>query len=395
MKKQKNSSGVDPGVAWLSGLVYFVQGALGLAGVALPLYLRAQEFSIAKITWITALSSAPWFFKILYGALSDAVPIFSLRRKPYLAISCVISCVGWVFLAVLPPQDVWLIGSMMIANLGLAATDVITDGLVVDYSREGSAQIYQSISWGFRSLGALLSGVTGGYLAAKMSPKFIFLIVSILPLIALPAVFLLHEQREARPPKSILSPLLASVRLVFSGDLKWFSLLLIITSSGAVFGTPFFFYLRETLHFEEFFLGLLQSTAWGGAVLGCFLFLMFFQNMPVKRALLWAIGIGSANTLLILLVLGKQSAFLIFLFSGIVDYICFLPFMSSAAKLAHGTGAEGALFAVLMSILNIGKAFAAFAGGILFGWIGLQWLIVFAAFFGLLGLLILPKLKTL
>ena len=73
-------------LAWLAGLVYFVQGALGIAGIALPLYLRAQGFSITKIAFITSVSSAPWFFKIAYGAISDAFPLWRLRRKPYLII---------------------------------------------------------------------------------------------------------------------------------------------------------------------------------------------------------------------------------------------------------------------------------------------------------------------
>ncbi len=394
MKKQKTSL-VNRGVAWLAGLVYFIQGALGIASVALPLYLRAQGFSIAKIAWISALVSVPWFFKILYGALSDAVPLFHLRRKPYLVISCFLSCAGWCLLAVLPARELWLIISMFVFQLGSAATDVITDGLVVDYSGEGSAQTYQSISWGFRSLGALLGGVTGGYLAAAIPPKLIFLVTSTLPLLALPAIFQLHEKPEIKPPFSILAPIVLSLRLIAQGDLRWFSLLVVATSFGAMFGTPFFFYLNETLHFGEFFLGVLQSTAWAGAVIGCFLFLGFFRQRPVKQALYWAIGIGFANTLLALLVAGQSSAFLIFFFSGIMDYITLLPFMASAAKLAHGTGAEGSLFAVLMSILNAAKALAAYVGGVLFGFIGLQWLIVFSACSVLLGFIILPRLKTL
>ena len=57
---------------------------------------------------------------------------------------------------------------MTIANLGLAATDVITDGLVVEYSRKGTAQTYQGIAWGARSVGSILSGYLGGILAAKV-----------------------------------------------------------------------------------------------------------------------------------------------------------------------------------------------------------------------------------
>ena len=171
-------------VAWLAGVVYFIQGALGIAGVALPLYLRSHGFSIPDIALIVSLSSAPWFFKILYGAVSDAYPIGGLRRKPYLILCSVLSSLGWVLLSMAPPQAVWLVLSMSVASLGLAATDVITDGFVVDHSDSETARVYQTISWGSRSLGAFLSGVTGGFLAAKVNPRMIFLATSILPLFA-------------------------------------------------------------------------------------------------------------------------------------------------------------------------------------------------------------------
>ena len=69
--------------------------------------------------------------------------------------------------------------------------------------------------------------------------------------------------------------------------------------------------------------------------------------------------------------------------------------MSSAAKLAHGTGVEGSLFAILMSVFNLSQAAAAFGGGFLSEWLGLKTLIVVTAFVGLLGLLVIPRLRTL
>jgi len=384
-------------VAWLTGIVYFVQGALGIAGIALPLYLRAQGFSVTKIAFITSVSVSPWFFKIIYGAISDALPIGGLRRKPHLLICCFLSSLGWILLGVLPPKEYWLITSMVIANLGLAATDVITDGFIVECSRRNTAQIYQSISWGARSFGAVVSGYLGGVLAAQKPAQSIFLITAVLPLISLVAILFLNERPRHHRIKlgNILVPILDSLHRIVTGELKWFLLLLIIISNSVAIGTPLFFFMREILKFDEIALGVLSSIAWLGAAISCFCFLKFFRQTPLRQALYWAIGIGFADILLALMIQSYPNAFVVSLISGILGYMVLLPLFSSAARLAHGTGVEGSLFAILMSVFNFGQAVASFWGGALYDWIGLKALIVLTAFLLLPAFLVIPRLKTL
>ncbi|MBI4394793.1 MAG: MFS transporter [Candidatus Omnitrophica bacterium] len=384
-------------VAWLAGLVYFVQGALGIAGIALPLYLRAQGFSVTKIVFISSVSSIPWFFKIIYGAISDAIPIWHLRRKPYLIIFSLLSSIGWVLLGILPPEQYLLIFSMMMANLGLAATDVITDGLIVEYSRKGTAQAYQSIAWGARSLGAVLSGFIGGILAAHKTPQSVFLITALLPLISFSAALFLREKPRRLKIKfgNVLAPILESIGRILHGELKWFLLLLLIVSNSVAVGTPLFFYMREILVFDEIALGVLGSITWVGATVGCLIFLNLFKRTSLRTSLIWAIGLGFMNILLALAIQNYPSAFAVSLLSGILGYLILLPLFSSAARLAHGSGVEGSLFAILMSVFNLGQAVASFWGGALYEWIGLKPLIVLTAFLVLPAFLVIPRLKSL
>ena len=385
------------GVARLAAIVYFIQGSLGIAGIALPLYLRSQGFSISKITFIMSVSAVPWFLKILYGAISDAIPIRGMRRKPYLIIFSLCSSFGWMLLSAVPGQEKWLIFSMTIANLGLAATDVITDGLVVEYSRAETAQTYQSIAWGARSIGSIFSGFIGGFLAAKMTPQSVFIITAYLPLLSLIGTNFLrekHYQGRARA-KNFLSPIVKSFFLVIRGDLKWFIVFLLIISSSVAIGTPLFFFMRETLKFDEIFLGLLNSVTWVGATIGCFIFLKLFRRVPLRKTLQWAIGFGFLDVLLTLVIRNYPSAFLAFFLLGVLGYMVLLPLFSAAARLAHGTGVEGSLYAVLMSWFNVGQAIASVWGGLLYDKIGLNGLIVFTAFMGLLGYLVIPRFQKL
>ena len=383
-------------VARLISVVYFVQGAIGIAGIALPLYLRTSGFSVKEIAYYMSVVAIPWFFKIIYGAVSDAFPIFGLRRKPYLIACSFAASGGWFFMSLAPAQMTFLIAAMMIANFGFASVDVVTDGIVVEHSTVKTAQIYQSISWGARSIGALVSGVIGGYLAASVDYRLIFAMTALLPLVQMLVVCFYRERScpsTIRP--NIFTPIFQSLKHLVSGDLRWFCILLVIFSFSSSFFTPLFFYLKENLGFQEKLLGWLSSITWLGAIAGCFIYLNFFKEIQLKNALYIAILLGFLEILSCLFIQGRGTAFAIFFLGGILGYLGLLPMMSSSARLAHGTGIESSLFAILMGIFNAGQSISTFCGGWLYERIGLPLLIAFTAFLTLIGLLVIRKLKLL
>ena len=299
-------------------------------------------------------------------------------------------------MALIPPQYTLLAIAMTVVNLGFAAIDVVTDGIVVEHSTQNTTQIYQSAAWGARSGGALLSGVTGGYLASTLDYRFIFVIAGIFPLIAMAAIVFYKEKKVQITPclGSLWAPLTTSVSYLRSGDLFWFCVILTISALSASFLTPLFFYMRETLLFTEKFLGILSSAAWAGAIVGCFLYLQYFKNLRLKRALVMAVLIGFFQILSCMLIQDRRSALIISMTGGILGYFTILPMMSAAAKLANGTGVEGSLFAILMSIFNLAQAGSTLAGGFLFERFGLHWLIIGTAVCTLSGLLVIRRLKT-
>jgi MFS family permease len=395
------------GVAKLAMVVYFVQGSLGLASVALPLYLRAQGFSIAQIAFITWFATLPWLVKVVYGAISDGIPLWGYRRKSYLMLCSALSVVGWWLLAAVPPHTAWLITAMLLANMGLAATDVVADGLVVEHSVVGTAQIYQGISWGARSVGAMMAGITGGVLAQNLPAQTVFMITGVLPVISGVAAIFVEEERVrieydshglgskiVRCLKDVGLSAWKSLKILFRGDLLWFALLLLIGSCGAAISTPFFFYMREKLLFDETFLGLLGSVGGAAAIIGCLLFLVYSRFVPLKKTLYIAFGVASVDVICTLFVTSHATAFAIVLFTGILGYLTLLPLLSAAAKLTHATGVEGSLFAILASVYNTGLFCAGIFGGFIFEIIGLKWLIVATALFMLLGLLVVGRIKS-
>lgn len=381
-------------IAFLSGVVYFVQGALGISSISLLLFLRNLGWSISEITTVTSIAAAPWFLKILIGLLSDSIPLFGYRRKTYLFFFSLISAVSWGLLFALPPEKLWIFASLLIGNFGLAATDVVTDGLIVQHSTKMTSHVYQGIAWGSRSLGAVIGGYAGGQLAAHFQPKQVFLLTMFLPFAVTLCSFLIKEKKISRGPfQSWFGPVKRCLSLLGTRNFIWFMALLILTGISSSIGTPFFFYLKETLKFHETFLGALSSLMAGGFVIGSVLYIKWLRHFPLRTTLRWAIILNSLNILSSLCVINELSAWILALLGGVLLCLTILPIMSSAAALIHHSQVEGLLFAILMSIFNLGQLFFGFVGGKLYMVIGLSPLIVISALIGFMGVLFVDNLR--
>ena len=381
-------------VAVIAGVVYFIQGAIGISGIALPLFLRNLKWSVSEITTISAIAGIPWVLKILYGLLSDSYPFFGYRRKSYLILFSVLSALGWLSLLFLPTHKFLILFSMILTNTGFAATDVITDGLIVEHSTELTSPLYQSIAWGSRSAGALITGFLGGWLASFWPPQNIFFVTMFLPLsIMVTALWIREKKRETAPFHSMLAPFKKSIRMILSKNLRWFTAILIVAAISSSFGVPFFFFMKETLGFHESFLGALSSLGWGGAMIGSFIYARWLRRISPKITLRCAIIFNCVYIMCALLIKNQSSALVLVFMGGIMGCLVMLPVMSSAAALTHNTGVESTLFAILMSVFNFGQIIFGFWGGGLYEKIGLYPLIVAAGTIALSGIFFVEKLN--
>ena len=81
-------------------VVYFVQGALGIAALARTYFLKDQlGLAPAEQAALMGVTTLPWVIKPVYGFLTDGLPIFGLRRKPYLVIGGLLGSAAWAALA--------------------------------------------------------------------------------------------------------------------------------------------------------------------------------------------------------------------------------------------------------------------------------------------------------
>lgn len=74
----------------------------------------------------------PWSFKILYGLISDNVPIFGTRRKSWLIIMGILQFVTIFSLALTEPKDPLAVALILAAaSLSEAFVNVVSDAIMV------------------------------------------------------------------------------------------------------------------------------------------------------------------------------------------------------------------------------------------------------------------------
>ena len=81
-----------------------------------------------------SIITLPWCFKILFGIITDNVPLCGLRRKPYLIFFGVAQFIsmGILFLLDYENASVMLVtGLLVVGSLSMAFSNVVIDAVLV------------------------------------------------------------------------------------------------------------------------------------------------------------------------------------------------------------------------------------------------------------------------
>ncbi|KAH6764194.1 Major facilitator superfamily protein [Perilla frutescens var. frutescens] len=135
--------------------------------------------------------------------------------------------------------------------------------------------------------------------------------------------------------------------------------------------TIMFYYQTEILKLEASFLGTTRVIGWLGLMLGTFIYNRYLKKMKLRRILLCAqIGLSILSILDGVLVsrsnlsLGISDKVMVIFGSALSDGINqfkFMPFLILSGQLCP-PGIEGTLFALFMSINNLGSTVSSFVG---------------------------------
>lgn len=367
-------------------LVYFVQGILGLARLAVSFFLKDElALSPAEVSALMGIAALPWIVKPLFGFISDGFPIFGYRRRPYIVLSGLLGAASWVSMATLVHTGWAATVVMLVSSLSVAVSDVIVDSLVVERARKESqsdAGSLQSLCWGSSALGGLITAYLSGSLLQTFSTQTVFLMTASFPLIVSAVAWLIAEERasEDRPGFEKVKDQVIQLKGAIAQKSIWLpTAFLFIWQATPSSDSAFFFFTTNELGFEPEFLGRVRLVTSIASLLGVWLFQRFFRSVPFRTIFGWSTVLSAVLGMTTLLLVTHANRAI-----GIDDHwfsigdsliltvmgqIAYMPVLVLAARLCPA-GVEATLFALLMSVTNLAGLLSYEEGAVLMHWLG-------------------------
>lgn len=384
----------------LFGIIYFVQGtgtpSSGIAGQPILYLLKeVMRLSASQSAYFLALMGMAWNIKPVYGILSDFFPLLGYRRKSYLVLVNVLALSSWITLSSMNSYNYYsILVILMTCSMGFAFSDVLCDALMVEKGQPlNMTGRFQAIQWAFISLASVISGIGGGYVAEHLSYQSIFLTASFFPLLTIITTFIVVGEEKKEVDRGKIWTNLAVIKEILSWKTFWVVISFIfLWNFSPSFGAPLLYYMRDELGFSKIFIGTLEAIGSGAGIIGSLIFWKYCRKLSIKKLLNISVAIGTISISSYLGLVGIKSAILLYFLVGAIFMIAHLTVLDLAAR-SCPKGIEGTVFALLMSVFNIGSMGSRFLGGWLYDVVGLNPLIMISALFTAGCWLIIPLLK--
>lgn len=366
-------------------LVYFVQGILGLARLAVSFFLKDDlGLTPAQVSALMGIAALPWMVKPVFGFISDGLPLFGYRRRPYLILSGLLGTAAWVALATVVDSAWAATTAIALSSLSIAFSDVIVDSLVVERARNESdrdAGSLQSLCWGASAVGGLMTAYFSGFLLQHFSTRTVFGITATFPLLVSLGAWLIIESRVDRANDwSEVRQQIQQLRAAVTQKTIWLpTAFLFLWQATPSADSAFFFFTTNELGFQPEFLGRVRLVTSVASLLGVWLFQRFFRTVPFRVFFGWTTVVSTLLGMTALLLVTHTNRAI-----GIDDYwfslgdsliltimgqIAYMPILVLAARLCP-PGVEATLFALLMSVTNLAGLLSYELGALLTHWLG-------------------------
>ncbi|MEH1827387.1 MAG: folate/biopterin family MFS transporter [Nostoc sp.] len=391
--RQKIFLGNEPNAELIAILtVYFVQGILGLSRLAVSFFLKDELLlSPVQVSALLGIVFLPWMIKPVFGFISDGLPIFGYRRRPYLILSGILGTASWVSLATIVHTSWAATLAIALSSLSVALSDVIVDSLVVERARgesQATAGSLQSLCWGASAIGGLITAYFSGLLLQYFTTRTVFGITAFFPLIVSGVAWLIAESpiRKDSQDSNQTNPLpikhqLGQLRQAITQKTIWLpTAFVFIWQATPNADSAFFYFSTNELHFEPEFLGRVHLVTSFASLAGVWIFQRFLKSIPFRVIFAWSTVLSSILGMTMLLLVTHTNRLL-----GIDDHwfslgdsliltvmgkITFMQVMVLAARLCP-PGVEATLFALLMSVFNSAATVSHAFGALITYWLGI------------------------
>jgi MFS family permease len=359
---------------WFFAIVYAVEGTCqaksGIMWQPLSHWLKeALHWDPVTISASLAILDVPWIIKPLWGAISDFVPLFGYRRRPYLVLASVAAFLAFARVATIDTAAA-LIPALTVTAIAMAVSSTLCGALLVETGQKTNRSAsFVNQQWLWFNIAQMISVLLAGYLIEIFSPAGALhaaaSIAAIAPLTIIAGVWLIHEPR-ARVDMGALRERLDALLSVFRNrNLGFVAGFLFLYYFSPHFGTPLYFQMTDRLGYSQGFIGVLSSVSAAGWIAGGVLYRWRLNRLSRPALLRLSIALGVVTTLFYLMMGTPASAVVIWFVSGTASMIAMVATMSLAAE-SCPEGAEGFAFAGMMSIVNLSSPLSDMLGSALY-----------------------------
>jgi folate/biopterin transporter len=390
---QKIFLGNEPNAELIAILtVYFVQGILGLSRLAVSFFLKDELLlSPVQVSALLGIVFLPWMIKPVFGFISDGLPIFGYRRRPYLILSGILGTASWMSLATIVHTSWAATLAIALSSLSVALSDVIVDSLVVERARgesQAKAGSLQSLCWGASAIGGLITAYFSGLLLQYFTTHTVFGITALFPLIVSGVAWLIAESPVSKDAEDSnhtnslpIKHQLGQLRQAISQKAIWLpTAFIFIWQATPNADSAFFYFSTNELHFEPEFLGRVHLVTSFASLAGVWIFQRFLKSIPFRVIFAWSTVLSSILGMTMLLLVTHTNRQLGIddhwfslgdsLILAVMGKIAFMQVMVLAARLCP-SGVEATLFALLMSVFNSAATVSHAFGALITYWLGI------------------------
>lgn len=155
------------------------------------------------MTLFMSIIHLPWSIKIVYGLISDNVPVAGTRRKSYIMIMGLLQFVCLIAMFVVNDK-MTVVVLLTITAMAEAFVNVVADAIMCVQARrdpEYGTQDLIAYSWMATGVGGLLGCLVGGVMTQYTHPRWSYLLYSVFGLIvAINGSYLTLESEEDLAP---------------------------------------------------------------------------------------------------------------------------------------------------------------------------------------------------
>lgn len=369
--------------------VYGINQGFGgaLARVGTQYYMKdVQKVQPSEAQAYKGITNIPWIIKPIWGLLTDVVPIFGYRRRPYFVLAGILGILSMFFLSFHEKLHIVLaLVCLTVGSGGVAIADVTVDACVAQHSgiHPSLAPDLQSLCALSSSIGALIGFSLSGVFVHLIGPKGVYGLLSIpFALVFLVGLVLKEPHSPSFAYRQINEKFLDAATAMWT-TLKcqdvWRPCLYMYLSFALSLNIYEGLFYWETdskagPSFSQETIGFILSIGSVGSLLGAILYQYGLKTRPFRALLFWTqlfFGLSGMLDLVFILRLNLKLGLSDYFFAVIdesvfqlVGRLKWMPLLVLSSQLCP-PGIEGTFFALLMSIDNFGLMSSTWLGGLL------------------------------